>query len=124
MKTVALSALIALAVGNASIQAQSLEAPEAQAPLAGQSAVSDAELDTFASIYVDLLETIEKFEPQMETAQSEQQAQEVRVKMQEESLAKVARRGWTPEKFNDVTNAINSDPRLSERAAQLIDDKT
>jgi hypothetical protein len=124
MKTLALSAVMALATTNVHVQAQLQEAPSAQEPLAGPSAVSDTDLDTFTTIYVDLLETVEKFGPQMELAQSEQQAQEIRVQMQEESLAKVARRGWTPEKFNDVTNAINSDQRLSERAAKLIADKS
>jgi predicted nucleic acid-binding Zn-ribbon protein len=124
MKIFALSAIIAAATAHVHLQAQSREAPETQQPIAAPAAVSEADLDTFAAIYVDLLATIDKFEPQIERAQSEEQAQEARLKMQEESLAKVAQRGWTPEKFNDVTNAINADQRLSERAARLIEDKS
>lgn len=123
MKTLALTLSTVIALATANLHAQPPPAAPAQAPLAGPSAVSDEELGTFVAIYVDLLETVEKFEPQIELAQSEAQAQELHVQMQEESLAKVARRGWTPAKFNDVTNAINGDQRLAERAARLIDEQ-
>lgn len=125
MKRLALTLFSLLWVAAANVQAQRApEAPQPQAPSAGASAVSDAELDTFATIYVDLLETVAKYEPQMQSAQSEQQAQDIRVKMQEESIAKVARRGWTPDKFNSVAQAINGDPHLSDRAAKLIEEKS
>jgi hypothetical protein len=94
--------------------------PEAQQPIA----VSDAELDTFATIYVDLLQTVAKFKQEMQSAHSDQEAQGVRGRMQEESVAKLAKRGWTPEKFQSMTEAVNRDPALGEKVAKLIEQKS
>lgn len=118
MRTSALVIAVALAVVAAPISfAQSQEAPIARTP----SAVTDAELETFASIYVDLLETAARFDAEMQAAQSEEQALAIRSKVQTESIAKVERRGWTPEKFNSVSEAINGDPALTEKAVRLIE---
>ena len=47
----------ALAAAPVSFAQQAPGAPSERAPSAATTAVSDAELDTFASIYVDLLDT-------------------------------------------------------------------
>ena len=86
-------------------------------------AVSDAELETFASIYVDLLDTASKFDAEIKGAQSEEHALEIRGRAQTESIAKVERHGWTPEKFNSVSEAINKDPNLTDKAVKLIEAK-
>jgi hypothetical protein len=88
-----------------------------------QAAVSDADLETFAAIYVDLLDTAAKAETELASAQSEEHAQQIRTRVQSESVAKVAQRGWTPEKFNSVGDAINKDPALTEKAVKLIEEK-
>jgi len=95
----------------------------AQPPAAKAISISDAELETFAAIYVDLVDTAAKFQAEMEAAQTEQQAVDIRDRAQTESIAKVAKHGWTPEKFNLVGDAINSDPALTERAVKLIEAK-
>jgi hypothetical protein len=86
--------------------------------------VSDSELETFASIYVDLLQTVSKFKGEMQSAKSEEQATEIQTRMQKESVEKVSQRGWSPEKFNSVTDAINKDPSLADKAAKLIEDRS
>ena len=86
-------------------------------------AVSDTELETFASIYVDLLDTASKFDAEMKAAQSEEQALAIRGRAQTESIAKVERHGWTPEKFNSVSEAINKDPNLTDKAVKLIEER-
>lgn len=88
-----------------------------------QAAVSDADLETFATIYVDLLDTATKAETELQSAKSEEEAQQIRTRVQSESVEKVAKRGWTPEKFNTVGDAINSDPVLTEKAVKLIEAK-
>ena len=99
------------------------EARGAQPPAAETIRVSDAELETFAAIYVDLIDTAAKYQAEMESARTEQQALEIRERGQTESIAKVAQRGWTPEKFSSVGDAINDDPALTERAVKLIEAK-
>lgn len=86
--------------------------------------VSDQDIETFATIYVDLQETASKFEQEMAEVQSEQEAQEVQTKMQEESIEKLDKHGWTPDQFNRVAQAVNQNPELIEKTLQLIEDKS
>ena len=113
----------ALATAPISFAQRPPDAPGAQPPAAQTIKVSDAELETFAAIYVDLIDTAAKFQAEMESAQSEQQALAIRERAQEESVKKVTQRGWTPEKFSRVGDAINDDPALTERAVKLIEAK-
>ena len=102
------------------------ENPSAQprAPASETIAVSDAELDTFATIYVDLLGTMAKYKGELQSAKTDEETRAIEARMQEESIAKVAQRGWSPEKFDGVTEAINKDPRLAEKAVKLIEEKS
>jgi hypothetical protein len=120
MRTSALlvSATLALAAAQVSF---GQGAPAAPPPAAVS--VSDADLETFASIYVDLLDTAARYQAAMQSAQTEEQAIEIRSKTQQESIAKVEQRGWTPEKFNSVSEAIDGDPALTEKAINLIEAK-
>ena len=59
----------------------------------------------------------------MKSAQTEEQALAIRERIETESVAKVAQRGWTPQKFNSVGDAINRNPDLADKAAKLIDEK-
>ena len=113
----------ALAAAPVSFAQRVPDAPGAQPPAAEAITVSDAELETFAAIYVDLIDTAAKFQAEMEAAQTEQQALAIRDRAQTESIAKVTQRGWTPEKFSLVGDAINNDPALTERAVKLIEAK-
>ena len=93
------------------------------APQAGQSQeiqLSDADLEKFADIYVDLLDTEAKFEEELAGAQTEVQAREVQTRMQQESVAKLERHGWTPERYVLVGEAIKSDANLTEKALAMI----
>ena len=125
MRTSIVTMLLAAALAAAPVAfAQRLpDAPGAQPPAAKAISVSDAELETFAAIYVDLVDTAAKFQAEMEAAQTEQQAVDIRDRAQTESIAKVAKHGWTPEKFNLVSDAINGDPALTEKAVKLIEAK-
>ena len=120
---VAMWVVSALAVAPVSLAQQAPAAPSENAPSTVTIAVSDAELETFATIYVDLLDTAEKFEAEMKSAQTEQQALEIQERTQAESIAKVARHGWTPQKFNSVSDAINNNQQLADKAVKLIEEK-
>jgi hypothetical protein len=101
--------------------------PPAQAPAPSVDQgmeVSDQELETFAEIYVDLQETATKFEEEMASVESEQDAQDVQSRMQQESIEKIAEHGWTPDQYNRVAQAVNSDPELIEKTLSLIEEKS
>jgi hypothetical protein len=121
---VALLLAAALPTAHVSMAQQPAErSPEPIAPSQAQP-ISDDELDTFATIYVDLLQTVEKYKGEMQSAQTEEEATQIQGRMQEESVEKVAQHGWTPEKFNSIADAVNNDPALSEKAVKLIQQKS
>jgi hypothetical protein len=127
--TVAIWVVSALAGAHVALaqptpNAQNAPTPSTQGSPTQGVTVSEAELETFATIYVDLLGTAAKFEEEMKAAQTEEQALEIKGRIETESIAKVAQRGWTPEKFNRISAAINSDPALADRAVQLIEEKS
>ena len=125
MRTSTTTILLAAALAAAPVSfAQRVpDSPGAQAPPAQAISVSDAELETFAAIYVDLVDTAAKYQAEMDAAQTEQQALDIREKAQAEGVKKVTQRGWTPEKFSSVGDAINADPALTEKAVKLIEAK-
>jgi hypothetical protein len=54
-------------------------------------------------------------------SQSEDESREVQLQMQDESIAKVSRRGWTPEHYVAVGDAINSNRELATKTLALIE---
>jgi hypothetical protein len=95
-------------------------------PRTGQSPaiqVSDADLETFADLYVDLLDTQDKFEQEVAGVQTEEQARELETRAQQESVAKLARRGWSAERYVLVGEAIKADPKLTEKTIALIEER-
>ena len=115
---------LAFAKFSAAQAPQPRPSPPAQAQPGEAVTVSDADLETFTTIYVDLLDTVAKYKGEMESAKSEQETLDVQNRMQAESVAKVAQRGWTPERFNSITEAINRDPNLADKASKLIEQKS
>jgi hypothetical protein len=101
--------------------AQDPAAPEASPPTAD---VSDAELETFADIYVDLRATAEKYEAEITAAESPDATVEVQTRLRDESLAKIAEHGWTLDMYNMVVAAINAGPTLAEKVVQMIEERS
>ncbi|HEX5048571.1 MAG TPA: DUF4168 domain-containing protein [Gammaproteobacteria bacterium] len=97
------------------------EAPPSVTPNA--QALSDNDLEKFADIYVELEHTADKFQSQLSAAKTDAEAQDVQSRMQEESTAIVSKRGWTPERFVTVGDAINADQTLAEKTLKLIADR-
>jgi hypothetical protein len=120
--TLTLAIAVALVATPASFAQQPPEAPSTRPPSASVT-VSDADIETFANIYADLRQTASRFQAEMESARTEEQALEIRARAQSESVAKVEQHGWTPEKFNSVSEAIDRDPALTEKAVNLIEAK-
>ena len=113
------AASLMLASGSMAQQPAPRGAPESGQPQ--QVEVSDADLERFADIYVDLLDTQAKFEQEIAGAQTEEQALEVQERMQKEGLGKLARHGWTAERYVLVAEAIRADAKLTEKTVALIE---
>ena len=85
--------------------------------------LSDADLEKFADIYVDLADTQAKFEEELAGVQTDAQARDLQTRMQLESVAKLERHGWTAERYVLVGEAIKADPALTEKTVALIEKK-
>jgi hypothetical protein len=120
-KVLIAAAALALAAGAMAQQPAPRGAPPAGQ--AQEAQLSDADLEKFADIYVDLAETQGKFEEELGSAETEEQARDVQARMQLESIEKLTRHGWTAERYVLVGEAIRSDPRLTEKTLALIDDR-
>jgi hypothetical protein len=115
------AASFALASGGVAQQPAPRDPPRADQSQVIQ--VSDADLETFADLYVDLLDTQAKFEEEAAGVQTEEQARELETRAQQESVAKLARRGWSAERYVLVGEAIKSDPKLTEKTIALIEER-
>jgi tRNA G26 N,N-dimethylase Trm1 len=120
---IALIAAASLALASGAMAQQ--PAPQT-APQAGQVQeiqLSDADLEKFADIYVDLLETEAKFEEEFAGIETEEQARELQTRMQQESVAKLARHGWTAERYVLTGEAIKADATLTEKTIAMIEQR-
>ena len=86
--------------------------------------VSADELETFADIFVAIEETTLEYEMQLATAASEQEARNLKSRLQRATQQKIEQRGWTQEKYDAVNETVNASPALLDRALALIDERS
>jgi len=99
--------------------------PQAQQPQPQvERDVTDEDLDTFASIYVELQTLNERFQSELAGVESEAQAQEVQTRLQEESISTIEEHGWSVAQYNAVAQSINADRDLLERTMELIEEES
>lgn len=97
--------------------------PTMPAPPAGEQAtVSDADLQKFAEIYVEVEEARNELTLEMNEASSQEEAQDIQARMQEQIMAAIADHGWSVDKYNEVATAITNDPELRSEAIALINE--
>ena len=113
------AASLALATGAMAQQPGPRTAP--QADQVQEIQLSDADLEKFADIYVDLLDTEAKYEEELAGIETEEQARELQTRMQQESVAKLARHGWTAERYVLTGEAIKADATLTEKTLAIIE---
>jgi hypothetical protein len=92
-------------------------------PGAGQEAPpSDSDLKAFAEIYGELQEADAKFDHDMASARTRQEAQAVMDARNRAADEALTSHGWTRTKFDRVASAIDRDPALIERAIELFEE--
>lgn len=94
-------------------------APPGMAPA---TEVSDKKLDKFAEIYVDVESTRSRLAAELSTAEDQQQAQELQMKMRDEIIATIEDHGWTLDDYNQVAQVIAADQQLKEKALEKINE--
>lgn len=86
--------------------------------------VSDSDLDTFTTIYVEVREISEEYESRMASVEDAEEAQQLQSEMREESLGAIEEHGWTQQQYSETAQAINSDQELLEEAMAQIEEKS
>ena len=120
--SIALLAAAAFALASGVMAQQ----PTPRDPQTGQTQeiqLSDADLEKFADIYVDLLDTEAKYEEELAGLETEEQARDLQTRMQQESVAKLARHGWTAERYVLTGEAIKADAKLTDKTIALIEQR-
>jgi len=125
--TVSAIATLSLVMGaaGAAPAAASMTAQQAQQPPAqGQQQiepVSDAEIRNYVRSVDAVGEIIEEMRPQLQEAQTEEQASQIQLAAQEEMIEAVAENGLTPQRYNEINAAAQSDPELGQRIAEVAE---
>ena len=84
--------------------------------------VSDKKLDKFAEIYVDVETTRSRLATELSTAEDQQEAQELQMKMRDEIIATIEDHGWSLGDYNQVAQVIAADQQLKEKALEKINE--
>lgn len=88
-----------------------------------QSKIDPIQLKSFARVYVEFEKIRDIYEPRLNKAQGDQDAQVI----QKEAGAKIdealAKEGLTRETYSQIINTLNSDSELRAKAMQLIDEE-
>jgi Domain of unknown function (DUF4168) len=88
-----------------------------------QSKIDPTQLKSFARVYVEFEKIRDTYEPRLNKAQGDQEAQVI----QKEAGAKIdealAREGLSRETYSQIINTLNSDSELRTKAMQLIDEE-
>ena len=88
-----------------------------------QSKIDPTQLKSFARVYVEFEKIRDAYEPRLNKAQGDQEAQVI----QKEAGAKVdealAKEGLSRETYSQIINTLNADNELRAKAMQLIDEE-
>jgi hypothetical protein len=95
----------------------------AQEPPKQQSKIDPTQLKSFARVYVEFEKIRDTYEPRLNKAQGDQEAQVI----QKEAGAKIdealAKEGLNREIYSQIINTLNTDSELRAKAMLLIDEE-
>jgi Domain of unknown function (DUF4168) len=88
-----------------------------------QSKLDPTQLKSFARVYIEFEKIRDTYEPRLNKAQGDQEAQVI----QKEAGAKIdealAKEGLSRETYSQIINTLNADTELRAKAMQLIDEE-
>jgi uncharacterized protein HemX len=111
---------LGLAAGNASLAQTEQPAPQPDPAEQQATEVSDADMQKFAEIYVDVETTRVQLAEELKTAEEPVPAEQAQVRLQQELVATIKEHGWSVERYNRVATAISNNPEKRDKAVELI----
>jgi len=88
-----------------------------------QSKVDPTQLKSFARVYVEFEKIRDTYEPRLNKAQGDQEAQVIQTEAGAKIDEALAREGLSRETYSQIINTLNSDSELRTKAMQLIDEE-
>jgi len=82
--------------------------------------VSDADMQKFAEIYVDVETTRVQLTDELNAAEEPVKAEEAQARLQQELVATIEGHGWSVDRYNKVATAISNDPAKRDKTVELI----
>lgn len=110
--TAALAAAMMTGAGAASALAQDAM-PQQMAP--DSASVTDEQINSFVEATQGINTVIEQYQPQVETAESEEAAMQLQQQAQDEMVVVVEQTGLSVDEYNGIAAAAQGDPELAER---------
>jgi hypothetical protein len=82
--------------------------------------VSEKELQSFAKAYVEVEEIRTSHQASLSQVEKPEQAQKIQQEANAKTVKAVEKQGLTPETYNHILTAVNSDETLAKKALDLI----
>ena len=95
--------------------------PRQQQPPAQQLELSQDQLASFASAALEVQQIRSKWQPQIQAADSTEQAQKFQVQASAEMVKAVQDKGLTVETYRAIATAARDNPELASRITKLIE---
>ncbi|WP_180902477.1 DUF4168 domain-containing protein [Martelella soudanensis] len=112
-------AVAAFSMSSTAVFAQQAPAPAPTPSGAqGSSAIDQEAIDNFAVASIEIQQILAKWEPRLNSAQSEAQVQEIRENQQEELMAALQANDLDITAYNTILQVANNDPELAQRIQQ------
>lgn len=122
----ALAALLATAAAPAFAQqgqAEQQAAAQAQMEQMQNATITDAQIEKFVEALGHIERINERFVEQIETVETQEQAQQLQIEAQREMVAAVEDSGLTVEEYNTVAYRMQSDPEIRDAVEELRDER-
>lgn len=86
----------------------------------GSDHVPKEKLEKYASAYIEAQDVIEEYQEKVGAVKTEEEADRLRKAYSKELADAVRAEDLTIEEYNDITEAVQRDPELRQRASQMI----
>ena len=83
--------------------------------------VSDKQLQSFAKAYVEVEEIRASHQASLSQVEKPEQVQKIQQEANAKTVKAVEKQGLTPETYNQILTAVNSDGTLAKKALDLIE---
>lgn len=114
-----------VAVAGMFLAAQPAAAQQGAPPAQQEIEVSGEELETFAHAFLDVQEIRQEMDSAIQDAEDTQEAQELQQQANQEMAALIEEEyDLTPQRYSQITQAINTDPELQADFQEIVDGLT